>query len=134
MGILDHIGIAVRALDEALPFYRDTLGLAPQGPEEVPAEGVRVAFLQVGESRLELLEPLSDASPIARFLAKRGPGIHHICLRVADMEQALRTVRSRGAEVIPPEHRIGAGGRRVAFIHPRSTGGILLELKEYRRE
>jgi len=134
VGILDHIGIAVRSLAESLPFYTQTLGLTSQGPEEVASEGVRVAFLQVGESRLELLEPLSDDSPIARFLSKRGPGVHHFCLRVADMDRALAALRSRGAEVIPPEHRIGAGGRRVAFIHPRSTGGILMELKEYRRE
>ena len=128
--IIDHLGIAVTSLDKALGFYRDVLGLKVDGPEVVPTEGVRIAFLPVGESTIELLEPLGPDSTIARFIARRGEGIHHICLRVDSMEQALATLRERGAEIIEPAPRIGAGGRQVAFIHPRSTGGVLLELVE----
>ncbi|HZI94503.1 MAG TPA: methylmalonyl-CoA epimerase [Patescibacteria group bacterium] len=128
--IIDHLGIAVRSLDASLRFYRDALGLEVEGPEEVPAEGVRIAFLAVGQSRVELLEPLGPGTTVARFLDKRGEGIHHLCLRVADIEAALAALRGKGAEIIEPAPRIGAGGRRIAFIHPRSTGGVLLELVE----
>jgi len=128
--ILDHLGIAVRSLDEALRFYRDSLGLHASATEEIPGEGVRIAFLPVGESRLELLEPLSRDSSIARFLDKKGEGIHHVCLAVTDLEAALASVELRGAQIISPRVRTGAGGRRVAFIHPRSAGGVLLELVE----
>jgi len=131
--IIDHLGIAVRSVSAALKFYRDTLGLEVVGkeePEEVPTEGVRIAFLQVGQSRLELLEPLDAASVVGRFLDRRGEGIHHVCLRVTDIEASLAGLRGRGAEVIEPAPRRGAGGRKVAFIHPRSTGGVLLELVE----
>jgi len=127
---LDHLGIAVRSLDTALTFYRDTLGLAAEGPEEVPAEGVRIAFLPVGESRIELLEPMGADTTVARFLDRHGEGIHHVCLRVADIDKAVADLKQRGAQIIPPDVRRGAGGRRVAFIHPRSTGGVLLELVE----
>ena len=129
-GPVDHIGLAVRSLDTALRFWRDALGVSAGAPEEVPSEGVRVAFLPFGETRIELLEPLSSESPIARFLDKRGEGIHHVCLRVENLDAALDTLRQSGAEIIPPEVRRGAGGRRIAFVHPRSTGGVLLELKE----
>jgi len=127
---LDHLGIAVRSLDTALTFYRDALGLAAEGPEEVPAEGVRIAFLPVGESRIELLEPMSADTTVARFLDRHGEGIHHVCLRVADIDKAVADLKQRGAQIVPPDVRRGAGGRRVAFIHPRSTGGVLLELVE----
>jgi len=130
-GIIDHLGVAVRSIEETLKFYRDTLGLTPSDPEEVPSEGVRVSFLPLGESRVELLEALGPESPIARFIDKRGEGIHHVCLRVADLEEAVADLERRGAQVIPPSIRTGAGGRRIAFVHPRSTGGVLLELKEY---
>jgi len=128
--ILDHLGIAVRSLETSLKFYRDLLGLEVQGPEEVAGEGVRIAFLPVGESTIELLEPIGPDSSIARFLAKRGEGIHHVCLRVPRIDEALAALRGKGAEIIEPAPRIGAGGRKVAFIHPRSTGGVLLELVE----
>lgn len=132
-GIIDHLGVAVRSIDAALGFYRDALGLAPGPPEEVASEGVRVVFLPVGESRIELLEPIGEESPVARFIAKRGEGVHHICLRVSDLDEALASLAEAGSEVIPPATRVGAGGRRIAFIHPRSTGGVLIELKEYRQ-
>ena len=131
IGIVDHLGVAVSSLRIALKFYRDALGLAAGPPEEVPAEGVRVVFLPIGESRIELLEPLSPDSPVARFIAKRGEGIHHICLRVAGLESTVAALQAKGIEIIPPLIRVGAGGRRIAFIHPRSTGGVLLELKEH---
>lgn len=130
LGPIDHLGVAVASLDKALAFWRDALGAAASEPEEVASEGVRVVFLPLGETRLELLEPLSSSSPIARFLEKRGEGIHHVCLRVSRLEEAVAALRQRGMEVIPPDIRTGAGGRRIAFVHPRSTGGVLLELKE----
>lgn len=128
--IIDHLGIAVTSLERSLGFYREILGLKVVGPEEVPSEGVRIAFLPMGESTIELLEPTGPDSPIARFLAKRGEGIHHVCVRVERIDQTLATLREKGAEIIEPAPRIGAGGRKVAFIHPRSTGGVLLELVE----
>ena len=127
---IDHLGIAVKSLEKSLVFYRDILGLPVEGPEEVATEGVRIAFLPLGESVIELLEPMQPDSSVARFLAKRGEGIHHVCLRVARIEESLASLRRKGAEIIEPAPRIGAGGRRVAFIHPRSTGGVLLELVE----
>lgn len=128
--IIDHLGIAVKSLERSLEFYRDILGLKVVGPEEVASEGVRIAFLPMGESTIELLEPLGPDSSLARFLAKRGEGIHHVCVRVERISETLATLREKGAEIIEPAPRIGAGGRRVAFIHPRSTGGVLLELVE----
>ena len=129
-GPLDHIGLAVASIDTALKFWRDCLGAEASAPEEVPSEGVRVVFLPLGETRIELLEPLGPSSPIARFLEKRGEGIHHVCVRVADLEASVTALEAAGAEVIAPRIRRGAGGRRIAFVHPRSTGGVLLELKE----
>lgn len=127
---IDHLGVAVRSLAEAIGFYRDALGLVAAGTEEVSSEGVQVAFLPAGEPRIELLEPLDAGSPIARFIEKRGEGIHHICFAVPDIESAVARLRSRGAEIIEPAIRTGAGGRRVAFVHPRSALGVLVELKE----
>src|SRR5437867_681749 len=131
---IHYIGVAVRSLDESLAFYRDALGLKAASMEGVPGEGVRVAFLPAGESRIELLEALGPDSPIARFLARKGEGIHHICFQVADIEKAVGSIRIRGGEIIEPAIRIGAGGNRIAFVHPRSTHGVLLELKEVREE
>lgn len=128
--IIDHLGIAVKSLERSLGFYRDILGLKVVGPEEVVSEGVRIAFLPMGDSAIELLEPLGADSSLARFLAKRGEGIHHVCVRVDRISETLAALREKGAEIIEPAPRIGAGGRRVAFIHPRSTGGVLLELVE----
>ncbi len=126
---IDHIGIAVQSLEAALGFYRDALGL-PAEIEEVPEQQVRIAMLPVGESRIELLESTSPEGPIGRFLAKRGEGIHHICFAVADIEQALAQLREQGARLIDRQPRAGAGGHRVAFLHPASAHGVLIELSE----
>lgn len=127
---LDHIGIAVRGLDEALAFYRDALGLEVSPPHEVPSESVRTVFVPVGEPALELLEATSAESAIARFVDRRGPGLHHITLRVDDIEIALAELRARGVRLIDEQPRAGAHGSRVAFIHPSAAGGVLVELKQ----
>ena len=127
---IDHIGIAVSSISEALAFYRDALGLEVQAPEEVGSQRVRAHFIQTGESALELLEPTSDDSPIATYLAKRGPGIHHVTLRVDDLAAALAQLKARGVRLIDDVPRPGAHGSRVAFIHPSSTHGVLIELKQ----
>jgi methylmalonyl-CoA/ethylmalonyl-CoA epimerase len=123
-----HVGIAVPDLDAALAFYRDVLGLEPRPPEH--ADGASIVALSLGESEVELLAPLAPDTPIGRFIAKRGPGIHHICYRVADLDAALAACRAAGYRLIDEEPRSGAGGRRIAFVHPKATGGILLELTE----
>jgi methylmalonyl-CoA/ethylmalonyl-CoA epimerase len=125
---IDHIGIATRGIEDALAFYRDALGLNVAETEEVAEQRVRVAMLPIGESRIELLEATTEDSPIARFLEKRGPGIHHIAVRVDDIRAALADLRQKGARMIDEEPRTGAGGCLVAFVHPSSTGGVLLEL------
>ncbi len=127
---IDHIGIATTRIDEAARFYLDSLGLHVAHLEEVASQKVRVAMLPVGESNFELLEPTSEDSPIAKFLAKRGPGIHHIAVRVDDIRASLAELKAQGARLIDEEPRPGAGGCLVAFIHPSSTGGVLLELFE----
>ena len=127
--VLDHIGIAVESIAGSRRLY-EALGLAVEGEEEVPAQGVRVAFLPVGDGRLELLEPTTPDSPIARHLEKRGPGLHHICLRVRDIRQSMAELRERGFELLTHEPQPGAHGCLVAFVHPRSTGGVLLELSQ----
>ena len=124
-----HIGIAVGNVDQALAFYRDVLGLAPHAEPEVK-DGARIASLPFGESEVELLEPLTDDGPIAKFLARRGPGIHHVCYQVADLDAALARAAAAGYQLLDQVPRIGAGGRRIAFLHPKSTAGILLELTE----
>ena len=125
---IDHIGIATRGIEDALAFYRDALGLDVAETEEVAEQKVRVVMLPIGESRIELLEATSEDSPISRFLEKRGPGIHHIAVRVHDIRAALANLRQKGARLIDEEPRTGAGGCLVAFVHPSSTGGVLLEL------
>jgi methylmalonyl-CoA/ethylmalonyl-CoA epimerase len=125
---IDHIGIATRGVEEALAFYRDALGLEVSETEIVVEQKVRVAMLPIGESRIELLEATSEDSPIAKFLEKRGPGIHHIAVRVDDIHRALGELKQRGARLIDEEPRNGASGCLVAFVHPSSTGGVLLEL------
>jgi methylmalonyl-CoA/ethylmalonyl-CoA epimerase len=127
---LDHIGIAIGDLDTALRFYRDGLGLEVLPPEDVPSQKVRVHFLPLGESSLELLEATSEESPVGRFVQKRGPGIHHITLRVDDIRAALAHLQARGIRLIDDEPRAGAGGALVAFVHPSSTGGVLVELTQ----
>ncbi len=123
-----HVGIAVSDMQEALAFYKDVLGLTPHASEN--ADGATIVPLSLGESQIELLAPADPSSPIARFLARRGPGIHHICYRVPDLDAALAACRSAGYRLVDDTPRIGAGGRRVAFVHPKSTAGILLELTE----
>jgi len=125
---IDHVGIAVRALEDRLPFWAEALGMEVETIETVDAEGVKTAFLSAGGSCIELLEPCAEDSPIAGFLNKRGEGIHHLTLSVSDLDRALSRVRERGVEVIGGGARKGAGGSRVAFLHPKSTGGVLVEL------
>jgi methylmalonyl-CoA/ethylmalonyl-CoA epimerase len=127
---LDHIGIAVSDLGEALRFYRDALGLEVESPEDVPSQRVRAHFIPAGESALELLEATDDTSPIAKYTAKRGPGLHHITLRVDDIVAALATLKQRGVRLIDDAPRPGAHGSLVAFIHPSSAHGVLVELKQ----
>lgn len=127
---LDHVGIAVDDLDRVLTFYRDALGLNVLPPEEIPSQKVRVHVLPLGGSSLELLEPTADDSPIARYVQKRGPGIHHITLRVENIHDALAQLRARGVRLIDETPRAGAEGALIAFIHPASTGGVLVELKQ----
>jgi len=124
-----HLGIAVERIDEALPFYRDVLGLTPRHGLET-ADGATILSLALGDSDVELLEPATPDGPIAKFLAKRGPGIHHVCYRVEDLDQSLARCRSAGYRLVDAEPRIGAGGKRIAFLHPKSTSGILIELTE----
>lgn len=131
---LDHIGIAVADLQAALLFYRDALGLEVDEPEEVASQRVRAHFVPVGGPALELLEATADDSPIAKFIAKRGPGLHHVTLRVADIAGALARLKSRGVQLIDAEPRAGAQGSLVAFIHPSSTQGVLVELKQAAEE
>ncbi len=125
---INHIGIAVNSLDEAIPFYQTNLGMAIKGVEEVGEQMVKVAFLQVGESKIELLEPTSAESPIARFLEKNGPGIHHIAYEVEDIEVAINRLEQDGMRMIDRTPRSGAHGARIAFVHPKSSGGVLTEL------
>lgn len=123
-----HIGVAVPDIAAALSFYRDVLGLAPHPAES--ADGATIVSLPFGESEVELLAPETPDSPVARFLEKRGPGIHHICYRVADLDAALERCRAAGYRLVDDIPRRGAAGRRIAFVHPKSTAGILLELTE----
>jgi methylmalonyl-CoA epimerase len=123
-----HIGIAVESIDDALAFYRDVLGVVPHLEDE--ADGARIVALPFGGTEVELLEPVGPDGPIAKFLARRGPGIHHVCYRVPDLEAALVTCERLGYRLVDQTPRTGAGGHRIAFLHPRTTAGILLELTE----
>jgi methylmalonyl-CoA/ethylmalonyl-CoA epimerase len=126
---VDHVGVAVADLAAARRFFED-LGLACTGEEEVEEQRVRVALFPVGESRVELLESLDPEGPVGKFIARKGPGLHHLSLHVPDLEAALAALAAKGYDLIDRTPRIGAGGHRIAFIHPRSTGGVLLELCE----
>lgn len=128
---VDHIGIATRSIEESLSFWRDALGLEVKHTETVEEQGVNVAMLPAGEPRVELLEPTGPASPVAKFLEKRGPGIHHVAVRVDDIRASLARLKREGARLIDEEPRVGAGGCLVAFIHPSASGGVLLELVEH---
>ena len=128
-GGIAHVGIAVRSIEEARRFW-EALGLHVEHVEEVPHEGVRVAMIPCGTSRIELLEPTREDSPIATFLAKRGPGIHHLCLASDDVAADDRRLRELGFTLLRPEPTAGAEGTRVQFVHPKSAGGVLVELAE----
>lgn len=126
---IDHIGIAVKSLDEALKFY-GVLDAAPEHFEEVPSQKVRVAFISVGDTHIELLEPTSEDSPIAKYLEKKGEGIHHIAYRVPCIKTALEKLKAEGIKLIDEEPKEGAHGMKIAFVHPKSVNGVLTELSE----
>jgi methylmalonyl-CoA/ethylmalonyl-CoA epimerase len=125
---INHLGVAVKEISEALKFWEDALGLENVHTEEVAEQKVRTAMLPIGETKIELLEPTADDSPIAKFLEKRGGGIHHIAVEVEDIEASLAKLKAEGARLIDEEPRIGAENCLIAFVHPQSSGGVLLEL------
>ena len=127
---IDHIGIVVKDIEAALKVYRDALGLELTRVEFVPEQAVKIAFLPTGESEIELVQPTTDDSGIARYLAKRGEGVHHICLEVDDIEATLAQMAAQGLEMIDQKPRVGSGGQKYAFVHPRSAHGVLIELYE----
>jgi methylmalonyl-CoA epimerase len=131
-GHIDHVGVAVADLDQALVLYRDLLGLELERLEEVPQENVRVAFLKLdrqgGPGHLELLAPMSETGAIAAFIAKRGPGLHHVAVAARDVPLVLERCREAGLALIDQQPRLGAGGKQIAFVHPKGTGGVLLEI------
>ncbi len=129
---INHIGIAVKNLENSIPFYRDQLGMEFEGSEDVAEQSVRVAFLKVGESRIELLEPTSPDSPVAKFLERSGEGIHHLAYEVADIEVALAELKEKGVRLIDEQPRGGAHGSLIAFLHPKATGGVLTEICQSR--
>jgi methylmalonyl-CoA/ethylmalonyl-CoA epimerase len=126
---IDHVGVAVVSIDDALPVY-DALGLQERHREEVSAQKVITAFLPAGESRIELLEPTSEDSPVAKFLRKRGPGIHHVCFAVRDIDAAVAELERRGFRLINSRPALGADGKRIVFLHPDSGHGVLIELSQ----
>jgi len=128
MAIIDHIGLAVRSIEEAAAIYTRGLGLEAVHEEEVPSQGVRLLALQIGDSSIELLEPLGEGGPIAAHIAKRGEGIHHVCIRVDDIRQAMAALRDEGASLLQEEPVQGSKGSLVAFVHPKSAHGVLIEL------
>src|SRR5215813_14793378 len=128
--VLDHVGIAVKDLDAALAFYRDALGLVVEAPEDVTSQRVRAHFIPVGQSNLELLEATASDSAIAKYIDKRGPGLHHITLRVDDIRAALDQLKAKGVRLVDEQPRPGAEGALVAFIHPSAAHGVLVELKQ----
>ncbi len=127
---INHIAIVAPKLDEATGFWADALGLSVSRIEDVPAEAVQVAFIPVGDSNLEILQPTDTDSGVARYLEKRGPGMHHLCLEVDDINEALHRLKAANVPLITEEAKIGHGGTRYAFIHPKGTGGVLVELYE----
>ena len=129
MSAIDHLGIAVKSLADAKGFY-ERLGLKPMPEETVAAEQVRLSMVPVGESRIELLEPTSPDSPIAKFLAKRGEGLHHVALHVDDLSATVERLKANGTRLISDQIKVGAGGHMYVFVHPASAGGVLLELVE----
>jgi methylmalonyl-CoA epimerase len=128
--VVDHIGIAVKSIDGALKFWEGSLGIKCTGVEEVAEQKVKTAFLPVEDTEVELLEPTADDSAVAKFIEKKGEGIHHLAVRVDDLEKALAELKEQGVRLIDERPRRGAGGAMIAFIHPSATGGILLELSQ----
>ena len=128
--VVDHIGVAVESIDEALKFWQDTLGIECTGVEEVEEQKVKTAFLPLKDTEIELLEGTSEDSPVSKFIAKKGEGMHHVAVRVDDIEEALKEMKEKGVRLIDETPRYGAGGAKIAFVHPKATGGILLELSE----
>lgn len=127
---IDHIGIAVRSLEESLTFYEEVLGLVLREILEIPERGVRAAMIDGGNTTIELLEPMDENSPVAKFVEKQGEGIHHIAFEVSNIEKALDILKEKGVELITPEPYRGAHGKRVAFLSPKSSHGVLIELCE----
>ncbi len=127
---IDHVAIAVPSVEQAIPLWRDHLGFDFEGLEVVPSQGVRVAILTKGPHRIELMEPTGDDSPVARFLDKRGPGVHHLCLEVESVDRMLDDLDAAGIRLVDRKSAPGAGGRMVGFVHPKGTDGVLLELSE----
>ncbi|WP_191565277.1 methylmalonyl-CoA epimerase [Metabacillus idriensis] len=129
---VDHIGVAVRSISQVLPFYERTLGLKLEGIESVEEQKVKVAFLKIGNTKIELLEPTSDESPVAKFIEKRGEGIHHLALGVDDIKKRIEELKENGIKMIDETPRNGAGGASIAFLHPKAANGVLVELCEKR--
>jgi methylmalonyl-CoA/ethylmalonyl-CoA epimerase len=127
---VDHIGVAVESIDAAVPLYEETFGMSLVHREVVEQQGVEAALLDVGENHVELLAPLGPETPVGKFLAKRGPGIHHVAYQVTDIDAVLDALRAQGIELIDEVARVGIRNSRVAFLHPRSTGGVLTEIVE----
>lgn len=127
---ISHLGIAVTSIEESLPFYQDVLGMKFEGTEEVAEQKVKVAFFALGESRIELLEPTAPDSPVAKFLDKNGPGLHHVAYEVANLEQRLAELKANGVRLVDETPRGGAHATRIAFLHPKASGGVLTELCE----
>jgi len=127
---IDHLGIAVSSIDEGKSFWTDVLGLKCEGTETVETQKVTTAFFPVGDSEVELLESTSPDGPVAKFIEKKGAGFQHVAFRVANIEEALKELKEKGIQLIDQEPRIGAGGAKIVFLHPKATGGILVELSE----
>jgi methylmalonyl-CoA/ethylmalonyl-CoA epimerase len=134
LGAIDHAGIAVRSLDESIPFYRDTLGMSLVHRETLADQGVEAALLDVGDSHVELIAPLGPDTGVAKFIEQRGPGLHHVAYRVDDIDAALVSLSAVGVRLIDEQPRVGIRGSRVAFLHPSAAGGVLTELVEPARD
>ncbi len=128
--VVDHIGIAVNSIQESLKFWEESLGIHCHGVEEVVEQKVKTAFLPIQDTEIELLEGTAEDSPVSKFIEKKGEGIHHIAIRVENLEEALAEMKAKGVKLIDETPRIGAGGARIAFVHPKASGGVLLELCE----
>lgn len=131
--VVDHIGVAVKSIEESLKFWEQVMGIKCEGVEEVSEQKVKTAFLPIKDTEIELLEGTDEDSPVSKFIEKKGEGIHHIALRVDDLEEALKELKDKGIRLIDEKPRDGAGGCKIAFVHPKATGGILLELSERRK-